>query len=402
MPSFGEVYKDVLRLAGQRPKKKVPPPVPNPPGPNPFGMDPTAGLPTSNPTSIDDLLRAGQGVGTPLTPGVDYGPGSLAALAAGPADPFAATRTALQRALSYLGGGPDRNAYIAPFDQAAQRAQDAYNAAVPNIAQQYAQLTSGLSQHEQDYQAQAAATQQAQRAAVDSQQQLLQRLQAPVAADLAAQGGNAAVGSLTGAVQAAMAAGQANLGQQGLAQQQLSQNLQNAQRQSYDSRIQDTQVAQQAAQGNASANLNSILNQIGLQRANAEKQYAADAQGFQGQRQQIELQLAQLQDQAAQQSDPLAALQRQAQALQLQNTIHGYTSGQVTPITYLQQTRGQQFPVSVDWLSDAFAGNKGDLDSVLVAINHAADKNGQIKYKGKRLDANTLRNWATEAARASR
>lgn len=357
----------------------------------PFGVDPTAGLPTSNPVSADDLLKAGQGVGTALSPGTDYSYDPN--FGQPPSDPV---NDWLTQALATLGGGPDRNAYIAPFDAAEGRAHDAYNAALPVIAQQYDQLRQNLSQHQQDYQGQVAATQQAQQAGVQSQQGLLNNLQAPVLADLKTQGGNAAVGSLTGALQAAMAAGQANLGQQGLAQKQLSDNLANAGNQSFEGRQQDAQAAQTAAQGNAAANLNSILNQIGVQRAGAEQQYASAADQFARQRAGLQLQALEAKQS---QSDPLKVLQMQSQLLQnqkLQNELSPDTSAQDA----LQQWHlniSEQSPVAYDYLTDVL-GNSDSLAQALAKINQD-QKNGKIRYGGKNLDAATLRQWASEATR---
>lgn len=353
---------------------------------------PTAGL---GGTSIEDLLRAGQGVGTPLQAGIDYAAGGDPNFGKpAPANPV---DTWLSQALASLGGGPDRNAYIAPFDQATQRANEAYAQATPNIAATYDTLRQQLGAHQQDYQAQAQQTQANQAASAQSIQDLLAKLQAPVAADLQAQGGQAAVGSLTGGLQASMAAGQAGIGNAAAAQQQLSQNLSNAGNQSFNNRIEDTRVAEQGAQGNASANLNSILNQIGLQKAGAEGQYNSAAQQFAQQRSGLELQALQAKQG---QDDPLAALQLQKAALEnqkLQNDLSPDTTAQDA----LQQWHLQisaQSPVAYDYLSGVL-GNSDSLAQALAQINRDAKGGDKIKYGGKSLDAATLRQWASEATR---
>ena len=397
--SFGDLLKEAITAGRYDSKKKakkkaVPPPFTLSAG-DPMDLA-TAGLPVGGP-SIESLLRAGQGVGQPLTLGQDYGPGIGPPPAPGLDPATASVRAALERVLASLGGGPDRNAYIAPFDQASARAQQSYEAAVPVIANQYGSLRQGLEGTQQAQQAQAQQVQAQQAAQQAAQQQLLQNLQAPVAADLAAQGGQAQVGSLTGALQASMAAGQAGLGAAGAAQTQLSQNLANSADQSFDSRIEDSRLAETAAAGNASANLNSILNQIGLQKANAERQYLNDSQGFQGQRQQIELQLAQLQDASRQ-----AALQAQdpsriLQGLQANDQLAAYQRQRNAPPAYqLFDTWRRDNPVATSLVENVFgqAEDPNEAFSILAEMARSqAKKNGGqfITYDGKRISVPWIR-----------
>jgi hypothetical protein len=393
LPIFAEMLLDAMTKNKKKAKKKVPSSAPSVEDLLRVGQG--VGTPIATPSS---LLDAGQGVGTPLTLGQDYGPGSPAAIAATGNDPLtASTRAALERALASLGGGPDRNAYVAPFDQAEARAREAHAAAVPTIAGQYADMTRGLGDTQRAQQAQAQQTQANQAAAMASQQQLLQKLQAPVLADLQAQGGQAAVGSLTGALQASMAAGQAGVGAAGAAQQQLSQNLANAQQQSYDSRIQDARLAEEAAQGNASQNLNSILNQIGVQRAGAERQYGDDVQRLHAQRQQIDLQLAQLQDagraSAQQAMDPA----RQLNQLQATDQLAAYQQQRNAPPVYqLLDTWRQDNPSATSLLESVYgqSDDQNEAYSILaeMARSQAKQFGGQfIKYDGKRISVQWIK-----------
>jgi hypothetical protein len=353
------------------------------------------------PSSMDPLLAAGQGVGTPLTYGVDYGPGVTVGGAAAPAGPDPID-TWLEQALAALGGGPDRNAYLAPFDAATSRANEAHSAALPVIAQQYDALRQQLGANQQGYQGQVAATQAAQQQGMQANQSLLQNLQAPVLADLQRQGGQAAVGSLTGALQAQMAAGQAGVQGAGMAQQQLSQNLANAGNQSFNSRLEDSRLAETAASGNASANLNSILNQIGLQRAGAEQQYNSAAQQFAQARSGLQLKaLEAKQAQAQGQDDPLRMLQLQKAMLEntkLEQELNGPDTSAADALQAWHLDISERSPVAYDYLTQVM-GESESLAQALARINRDAKGGTKIRYGGKSLDAATLRQWATEATR---
>lgn len=307
----------------------------------------------------------------------------------------------LQMALATVGGGPDRNAYIAPFDQAATRAQQSYQTALPEIASAYTGLRDQLA----SLQAAQATTSQQQMAnqakTGNDTRALLASLAAPVLADIARQGQGTPTG-LTGAAQANLGAAQMTLAQQAAAQQQLSQNLANAAQQSGQSRIADTELAQTQAGQSARQNLNQILNQIGLQKAGAEKAYEQASQAYQAQQANIALKAYEMQQAAAQAAaqNPMqnlayqnAQLDLAAKQKQLQDMLNPTSGivGQNQFITDLSRTN----PQSAAYIGSLKAANLADI---LSQITQAADKNNRVTFQGKKLDANFLRDAAAKYA----
>ncbi len=357
--------------------------------------------PAATTDSAGDMLRSGAMPPSAIPHAVAQAPG-LATLApqamvvpVAPVRPPSAVSQAIEQALASI-PMPDPVAYSAPFDQASSRVQTSLQDALTRLPAIYEDLRSQLAQHQAEHAAEAQQQQQNMAASQASTRNLVQQLSAPVLADLQKQGGNAAVGSLTGSEQAQMATALAALAQQGGAQTQLSQNLANAEQQSMNSRVDSSRLAETASQANARNTANTLLGQIDVQRAQAQQQYAKDLSAAQQQQLQYQLQLAQLADQNA---DPA----KQLQTLQARDALNKYQANPtgLTPVSYLVGKYGDTNPVSTAWLTDAYQGNKGDLDAVLLSINAAQDKNGKIKYQGKKLDAATLKRWVGEAKRYS-
>lgn len=180
--------------------------------------------------------------------------------------------------LAALGAGPDKAAYLKPFEEAEARARQAHGEALPVIASAYDTLRSKLGAGQQDFageQARVASEQQARAAQLSDN---VRRLQAPALADVQAQSGGGAAPSLTAGVIAQATQNEANLTDAQRRQGAFLDNLARTSEQSHTSRLTDTHAAQQAASQNASFNLDQILGQLGMQRANAERQYGADVQ----------------------------------------------------------------------------------------------------------------------------
>lgn len=321
-----------------------------------------------------------------------------------PPPPRSAVERAITAALAELEGrGPDRNAYIAPFDQAGQRAQQSYDRTIPQIASLYNELIGNIGTSQQQYGQQVAQAQANQAAQAQATQQGLTNLQAPVLADLQAQGGQAAVGSLTGGLQAHMAAGQAQVGQAAAAQQQLSQNLANAGAQSFQGRIQDARLAEQAARSHAAATLGELQGQISRQRAAAEQQYASDAASYGRQGQQLSLQRAALQDEQAQREwerqQAAADPRQQLGQLQATDNLAAYQRQRnLPPVGERFAEWGQANPVATDVLRTIFR-ESSDLDDAydyLDELERKRGKDGNIKHQGKRINVNWLKDRLSE------
>ena len=315
----------------------------------------------------------------------------------------------LAAALSAIGGAPDRNAYTAPFKAAAGRAQAANAQALPQIASGYDRLRGalGTAQAETDQASgQARAAMQGQQAASQAQ---IAALVAPVLAQLKAAGGNAALGSLTGAMQAQVGVSQGQLAQQGAAQTQLSQNLQASGTASHNSRIADSQLAQQSATSSANNNLSQVLNALDSRKADALKQFAADSAQHSGRVASAKMSaMERAEAKAEKANDPGRAIDLERARIALESDRldlddrkgSGPAAG---PNQYKAQVNewhskiSQSNPQSYSFLVDLMGDGKTELPALLGRINTMA-KNGKVKdpASGKSLDARWLRDRLTE------
>lgn len=312
---------------------------------------------------------------------------------------------AIDQVLASLGGGPDRAAYTAPFDAAAQRANAAFQAAVPQIGAGYERLRGelGTAQAGADQTAtQAQAAMAAQQAALRGQ---MGQLTAPVLADLARNGGPA-IGGLTGAMAAQVGTQQAQLAQQGAAQTQLSQNLQQAGQASYNSRVADSRLAEQAAKANSSNTLAQVIARLDQQRAAALQAYSQDAQRGQAQRASLIMQKAELADRASERQAELAERRsieqerrndprRRLDDLQAMDALSGYERARnLPPVNVRFSEWSKTSPVATSVLQEIFKGSE-DLDDayeVLKAMEAKQKrKDGKVKFQGKRIDVNWLK-----------
>lgn len=309
----------------------------------------------------------------------------------------------LALALSALGGGPDRNAYVAPFDAAAQRAQSAHAQALPQIAAGYDRLRTELAGHQAGVDQGAAQAQQTMAAQQAANRTNIAAMAAPVLAQLQAAGGTAALGSLTGALQAQVGTGQAQLAQQGAAQTQLSQNLQQAGTQSHNSRVADSQLAQQSAVSSAGNNLNQVLNALEQRKAQALQQYAADAQRHGSAVANARMQAM---ERDAEANDPMRQMEMELKRADLEDRYMdleerrsgGATGDQnrySTQVADWHNRISQSNSTSYKFLSELMAEGDTPLPALIGKINAAA-KNGKVRYGGKNLDARWLRDRLTE------
>lgn len=313
----------------------------------------------------------------------------------------------LSMALSALGGGPDRAAYVAPFDAAEQRARAANAQALPQIAQTYDQMRAGLGQSQQVVDRDAGQAREQMAAVQAAVQQQMQQGAGTVMADLASQGGTPALGGLLGAAQAQIGTGQAQLAQQAGTQQQLSGNMQAASTASYQSRLADSQLAQGAATSSANTTLNQVLAQLDSKKAQALQQYSQDAQQYGSRVAQTKLQAA---ERAAEQADPMRQLDLEMRRMDVDDRRAELAErqaggGATGPNKYSTQLRDFQMqtaeknPVAWSLLTEMLtAGGKDGtpLPTVVANIRARADKNNKIVHNGKRIDATWLIDRAKE------
>lgn len=188
---------------------------------------------------------------------------------------------AIEEILAGMGGGytalpmPDRNAMLAPYDQAEASARKVYGEITPRIQNNYDVLDADLAASAADYEARMGAI--AQRLNAEQAQTQARTGDAVAASEqaLAAQGGGAS--SLVQELAAEAAAQQSAQAQvQGAADdilQQINALGTNAS-QSVQAQADSTEAASKT---DAEMALAAVLNKIGLGRADAESQYAAQA-----------------------------------------------------------------------------------------------------------------------------
>lgn len=307
----------------------------------------------------------------------------------------------LSMALSALGSGPNKADYTQPYEAAAGRAQAANAQALPQIAAGYDRLRGelGTAQAGTDQAAQQA---QAGMAAQQGQSQAsIAAMVAPVLAQLQASGGGAALGSLTGALQAQVATGQAQVAQQGAAQTQLSQNLQQAGTQSAASRVADSQLAQQSAVTGANSNLAQVLNALDSRKAEATRQYGADASKH-------NQAIAQAKMTAAdrQRDEPQRQMELERARIALEHDRMGLADARGegpasqpnrydAPVNDWHSQLSETNPTSYKFLTSLIGDGSKQLPVLLGEINSQA-KGGKIRVDGKNLDATWLRDRLTE------
>lgn len=308
----------------------------------------------------------------------------------------------LSMALSALGGGPDRAAYVAPFDAAEQRARAANAQALPAIAQTYGQMRSELGTDQAVVDRDAGQARQQMAAVQAALQSQIQQYAAPVLADLASQGNTPALGGLLGAAQAQVGTGQAALAANAATQQQLSGNMQAATTASYQSRLADSQLAEGAATSSANNTLNQVLAQLDQRKAQALQQYAADAQQYGSSVARTKLEAA---ERAEKQNDPMAQLDLEMRRMDVEDRKADLDARKTAPVD-TAAARGEwekwhdelsrTNPVSYDVLYDVMGGNDTYAEAIADLNKRIANK--EVKTKGgKQLDATFLRDRLREA-----
>lgn len=334
---------------------------------------------------------------------------------------YAPTSTAagsgLDAELAALGGEPQLSTYLRPFDEALARTREAHAAALPTIGAAYDRLKGGLAANQSEFAAVQARVAAEQVARQQQAQQQTAQLQRPVLNDLTSQFGADALGSLTGALGAEAAQQQANLTQQAQRHQSLAAEFAAQQQRSHQTRLADADLAREASVANAGVNLNSILGQIGVQRAGAERQYAGDLNEYQRQ-------AAQLRTRAIREDGPDAHLDRQLKVLQLQRQIQELSAPEDPLLALERQVKERQLRSALTpagsnpaWLRKAPVLAKRSPSafaylSALTDVNETArdalaglqadlaewqdDKRGggkYVVYQGKRISPETIRSW---------
>ncbi len=325
--------------------------------------------------------------------------------------------------LAALGGAPDKGAYVKPFDEAAARAQAAADASSPTIRDAYLRARAAIEAGQGEFastQSRVAAEAAARQAAG---QQAMAQQQAPVLGDLGATFGADTLGSLTGAVGAQAAQQQAGMTETAARQGSLASELAAQQARSSQTRVADSHLGEAGALAAAKGNLNAILNQLGVQRAGAERQFANDAQAYDMQRAQFAR--ADAAQRAQSRSDPMDALNYQLKALELQRGQLELQRGPDPLVALERQVKERQLNAalapapgtSAAWkkkaaraavhspgaysylaaLTDANGTKEDALAGMQADLAHwAEDKRGKGQYvihQGKRVDPAVIRGW---------
>lgn len=302
----------------------------------------------------------------------------------------------LDQLLASLGVAPNRGDYVRPYDEAEGRANAAYQAAGPSIASTYDQLRQQIAGGQT-----AADARQAQFAAGVSADQnaarsTIEQLQAAGLADLKAQGGDALTPSLVGGAQVNANQNIANLLARGDSQRTLMSNTANAEDQSLAGRKLDADAGQAAAASNARTNLDSILNQIGLGRANAERQFQGDTQDRAQQEAGIRLKYHEAE------IDRLNAEQKKAD--EMAKALDKVSTTPAKDFANSYAARAQRFPLATQVFEDItrMAKGKGQVGlaqalRILEAAKPALAK-GQYSLDDDtpiraRIDSQVLANW---------
>lgn len=300
----------------------------------------------------------------------------------------------LDMALSALGGGPDRSAYVMPFDAAEQRARQAHAEAVPAIAANYDRMRSELGQSQQVVDRDANAARQNMAGTNAALQQQIQQFAAPILADLASQGNTPALGGLLGGAQAQIGTGQAQLAQQAATQQQLSGNMQAASTQAYNSRLQDSQLAQQAATASSGNTLNSVLARLDQQKAQAMQQYAQDAQSHGSAVARARMEALERQEAA---NDPLKQIELELRRADLEDRRMdlderrnpGQANRYQTQLRDWQLEHSERNPVAYSTLTE-FLADQPPIATAIANIRAEAKGKQNIVREGKRISVNWL------------
>jgi hypothetical protein len=168
-------------------------------------------------------------------------------------------------------GGPDRGAYMRPYDEAERRANESYGRAVPELANLYKGLEGEIASGNRDF------TGQVDRLQAEREGQMSQRM-----ADLRAAAGPSQAALVEGGEAATGATSQLAAQEEALnaaydAERGRNQRLDQVDAQAATARDADVDTAATNSSANARNNLDSILQQVGIGRADAESQYQRDA-----------------------------------------------------------------------------------------------------------------------------
>lgn len=312
---------------------------------------------------------------------------------------------ALQRVLAGIPGAPDRGAYFAPFGEARGRAQEAYDAAGPQITDAYNALRTKIGTGNADTQAQLAAAQaqQAQLAGAGADQ--VRGLQAQAFADLQRNAGDPSLGSLTSAAQAQAGANDASLRLQASQGQQLASGLQNSAAAQGADRLSAANTMETASKDNARANLSQILNAIGMQEMDAQGKYQDMVSQFNAQRGEAEVAIAKAKAGKEQtEGDMLDLMLKRQQIEKNQKALDGENKPQLPSAANFGDV-AQRSPNAFGVFSELVAknGTKGDRLSAEKLLGEAISAGAEdgsylpdkdsLKINGNRISLGWLRTW---------
>lgn len=302
----------------------------------------------------------------------------------------------LERLNSFDGGGPvtfaapDRAAYMRPYDEAERRANEAYQAAVPELKQLYGELDQRLAANRDVYQQDRDALvgeREAQRAARLAEAEAA--VGAPAQAAMFVDGVEGAPLQEDAARQAAVDDLKAQYDAELVRQGMMDRSHANAERMTADQA--DTMEANSAAV--ARNNLDAILHQIGIGRADAERAYQDDLRSTQAANQRAQQEWRQ--QQRAQVERELDTFLKMQQSLAAMAT----TSGRKQLEEMLNNGLGSsRYPAAwratEEIIKMAGKGPSGRVRALQI-LNERADDlaDGDRNPSGKSLKPDVMRQW---------
>lgn len=241
---------------------------------------------------------------------------------------------------------PSLDSYIAPYMQAEQAANEAYDASTKVIETGADQLEGRLNESQEQFEARQAeaAQSEALRRQFAAQQQ--EEILAPsgLAQELGVDPGIEAEGALLKSL-----AAQANTSQQGL-----TDRMSEAQAQDFQTRLESAAASEQNALAVASNNLSQLLQQIGLGKAEAERQHASDVNSIRNQNAQLESQ-ARREYQSMVEAEEKARAQYETEQMKL---VEGATKDAWELAEPMRAQKNKKAMEFFDYLTDTYGRSK--------------------------------------------
>lgn len=283
--------------------------------------------------------------------------------------------------------------YVAPFDQAESAARAAHDAAIPAINELHAGLVSRLGSIGADQQSQMSAQRAALEQRVGAQNAEMASARTGLVDSLKAQGVD--VAQLLGMADAGGLARQEAAQQNGQAQVDLQSRLADVAKQSMDSRLTDAESSKTEAANVANATLQQLLGQIGMRRADSERQYTADTQS-----RALDVAKLQMQQQGQDTDNYIAAAKADADKATEMHKLA--TTLATTPRQNLEKQFADfaaegKYPVARQAFMELVSRIKGKgqlgYSQALDALNAGASGLADGSMYGHKLDVATLKDW---------